>query len=63
MRYKENKLIIFSVLLITILSIGIQINICKNSYGKEKGRETTTYLIKLGICLPNSKQDDKTRIN
>ena len=59
MKYREFKIIVFSVVLITILSAGIQINISKNSCYKGKNIETTTYLVKLSFAAVNSKKSTK----
>lgn len=57
MKYREIKIIVFSVVLITILSAGIQIDISKNSCYKGKNKETTTYFIKLSFAVRNSKKE------
>lgn len=49
----------FSVVLITILSAGIQINTYKNSYNKGKNKESTTYFIKLSFGAVNPKKSTK----
>lgn len=59
MKYREYKMIAFLVVLITILSTGIQINIYKNSYDKGKNNESTTYFIKLSFGTSNPKKSTK----
>lgn len=59
MKYREIKIIVFLVVLITMLSAGIQINIYKNSYNKGKNKESTTYFIKISFGALNSKKSTK----
>lgn len=59
MKYREFKIMAFSVVLITILSAGIQINTYKNSYNKGKNKESTTYFIKLSFGAVNPKKSTK----